>query len=216
MGVRLIVTLCVVGVYLWLAIELLAFSVPSVASTWRILRKDADRADATELARSYRRPTWQKFLLYLVPTGLGVLLFLIPLVWILLPSMRGLFIPMNWAESSAVALCGAVIALGGRAISFSAALSIRRGHVGMGELADLSELAASGLYAKSRNPILLGTHVTYVGLVMACPSAVFALGFPFFVGNMHVRVRLEESHLKTEFGAVYTAYCDRTRRYLPF
>ena len=212
----MIVTLCVVGVYLWLAIELLAFSVPSVASTLRILREDGDGADDSDLARSYRRPTWKKFLLYVVPTGLGVFLYLIPLVWILLPSMRGWFIPMSWAESSVVALCGAGIALGGRAISFSAAFSIRRGRVGMGELADLSELAASGLYAKSRNPILLGTHVSYVGLALACPSAVFALGFPFFVGNMHMRVRLEESDLKTEFGAVYTAYCDRTRRYLPF
>ena len=119
-------------------------------------------------------------------------------------------------------LCPAVlVSLAGLALSIWSIVYMKR--VGKGnpfdamghELAPRTRhLMTDGPYCRSRNPMLSGTSLYYIGVLIALwrwwPLLVFAV----IVAAMTLQVRSEEKRLEADFGQEYLDYKKKVRRYL--
>lgn len=110
---------------------------------------------------------------------------------------------------------GAIVALPGLALVAAGAAAFR----GHGEdprpWTATGRVIATGLYARSRNPMYLGMAVTGLGLAIALHSmtaAVFTLVAMTVVSG--AVIRREEAYLEAKFGDGYRAYAARVRRWL--
>lgn len=196
--------------YATLLLELVVFPIPSEASTWQLLAARTSTGtgspgigspDALQRARAH--PTAAKLLRFLLPTALGVLLWLVPLACILVPGAAAALgsTPVAALQGPGLALVGI-----GRAVTFASVLQLRAARSGGGP---------RWLFRRSRNPGLVGMFACYAGLCCLFGTPWLWLGLPLYVGNMHGRVRLEEAHLAARLGSRWTEYCARVPRYLP-
>jgi len=199
-----------------LLLELTVFPIPSEASTFQLFFKagSTDHArspapDALTRARGHSRPV--KIVSYLLPTALGVVLFLIPLVAVFAPEVIDHLWPLPALESPIVRGTGAMLILAGRLTTFTSVLQLRRATG-----APSPALQPRGLFRISRNPGLVGMYAFYLGNCLLFPCLVLFAGFAPYVLNMHRRVLMEESHLTQRLGASYCNYLGRVPRYLFF
>ena len=76
-------------------------------------------------------------------------------------------------------------------------------------------LMTEGPYRLSRNPMLTGSFVYYVGVCVWLWTWQALLVFVAFVIIMLLQVRSEEKRLRRDFGEEYEAYCKRVGRFGP-
>lgn len=209
-----------------LVVELVVFPIPSEASTWQLLAAPGATEGGGELARARRRALHQKVLLYALPTLLGIVMFLIPLVCIASAEVRREF----GVNPHAAAIAAGAVAVGlGRVSTFTSVLQLRaaraagalRAPAAAGADADAATGTAApaalahGLFRWSRNPGLVGMFTFYLGLCLVYWNPAMWAGLPLYYGNMHRRVRMEEAHLASRLGTVWLDYRARVPRYLP-
>lgn len=193
-----------------LLVELLQFPVPSEASVYQLLFEADDEIDNdTRLAQARVRSPVRKLITYLLPTAIGVALFLVPLAAAFWRPLIDYLVPLHGLETVWSLWLGAVLVLGGRVVTFASVLQLRRHKI-------RAELQCWGLFRWSRNPGLVGMYVFYLGLCFLFPSVVLFVGLIPYVWNMHTRVLMEESHLGSRLGAPYANYMARVPRYLLF
>jgi protein-S-isoprenylcysteine O-methyltransferase Ste14 len=97
----------------------------------------------------------------------------------------------------AALLAGAAIALVGLAIRASAAGYLRKGE----------ELATSGPYARTRNPLYLGSLLLAMGFVVASRSWIVAvLVFGYFLAFYPFLMRREAAELRALHGRLFDEY----------
>ena len=78
-----------------------------------------------------------------------------------------------------------------------------------------SVLVTAGMYRISRNPMYLGLVLTLVGVAFLLRSLTPFGVIPLFVLMIETMfIRIEERMLTTRFGTAYTAYTEKTRRWL--
>ncbi len=77
-------------------------------------------------------------------------------------------------------------------------------------------LMTDGPYRQSRNPMLSGTYLYYIGIVVAFWNWWALLVFAAVAGLMMLQVRSEERRLEADFGEEYLAYKKRTGRFFTF
>ena len=77
-------------------------------------------------------------------------------------------------------------------------------------------LMTEGPYRLSRNPMLTGSFIYYIGAIVCLWTWQALLVFGVIVVVMLVQVRSEERRLRRDFGEEYEAYCRRTGRFGPF
>lgn len=209
------VAVLVLVAYASLVVELVAFPIPSEASTYQLLLgTEPDVAPGDALARARGRAVATKLLVYLAPTALGVALFLLPLLLVVEPSAIRWLLPLppldaphaRWAPH--VRWLGAALVVAGRALTFTSVLQLRRARRESG-------FSVRGLFRFSRNPGLVGMYAFYLGLAFLFPCAALFAGLIPYVWNMHRRVLMEESQLVRALGDDYRAYLARVPRYLP-
>ena len=121
-----------------------------------------------------------------------------------------------------VRLCIAgIIALAGLALSIWSIVYMKR--VGKGNPFDAmghevaprtKHLMTDGPYKLSRNPMLSGTFIYYIGVMIALWSWWPLLIFAIVAALMMLQVRSEEKRLEADFGQEYLDYKKRTRRFL--
>lgn len=76
-------------------------------------------------------------------------------------------------------------------------------------------LLATGVFSLSRNPIYLGMLIVMLGLAFLCADGLaFIPSVVFFIWINHWQIPAEEFHLQRQFGAAYTQYCKKVRRWL--
>jgi protein-S-isoprenylcysteine O-methyltransferase Ste14 len=148
-------------------------------------------------------------LVYILPTMLGVGLFVVPLVEVFVPALFTALRPVENLQGPALAWTGAGMIVVGRVLTMTAMGQLRRSNAA-------TPFARTGLFRWSRNPGLVGMYVLYLGNSLVFPTVVSLLGFVPYVLNMHSRVLLEESHLLHRLGPTYREYLDRVPRYLLF
>jgi protein-S-isoprenylcysteine O-methyltransferase Ste14 len=76
-------------------------------------------------------------------------------------------------------------------------------------------LMTEGPYRLSRNPMLTGSFIYYIGVIVCLWTWQALLVFGAVVVVMMVQVRSEERRLRRDFGEEYEAYCRRTGRFGP-
>lgn len=116
-----------------------------------------------------------------------------------------------------------VIAVAGLAISIWSIVFMKR--VGKGNPFDAmghevaprtKHLMTDGPYRLSRNPMLSGTYLYYIGIVLALWSWWSLLIFVLVAALMMLQVRSEEKRLEADFGEEYLAYKKTTGRFITF
>ena len=129
------------------------------------------------------------------------------------PSIGG--IPV-WRLCSAGVLC-----LCGLALSIWSIVYMKR--VGKGNPFDAmghevaprtKHLMTDGPYKMSRNPMLSGTYLYYIGVLIALWSWWSLLVFAVIATVMILQVRSEEKRLEADFGEEYLDYKKRTGRFI--
>jgi len=83
------------------------------------------------------------------------------------------------------------------------------------QLETASQLVTGGIYRLSRNPMYLSLVFILLGwmVYLGSLSALFGVGlFIWYVTKFQIKP--EEEGLKRLFGAAFTDYCRRTRRWL--
>jgi protein-S-isoprenylcysteine O-methyltransferase Ste14 len=189
--------------YASVLLELTCFPIPSEASTWQLLTRTPG-AGGEALLRARARSLRGRTVRYLLPTTLCVAMFLVPLASVAWPAA---FAPWRVAWPWSIAILGAIAIVAGRALTFVSVLQLRARRRDPG--------AGLGLFRWSRNPGLLGMYLLFVGLCTVLGLPLLWLGLPVYIGNMHVRVRLEEAHQHSRDPEGWQAYAARVPRYLP-
>lgn len=77
-------------------------------------------------------------------------------------------------------------------------------------------LMTEGPYRLSRNPMLSGTYLYYIGVIIALWNGWSLLVFIIVAGLMTLQVRSEERRLEADFGDDYVDYKKRTGRFITF
>lgn len=77
-------------------------------------------------------------------------------------------------------------------------------------------LMTEGPYRLSRNPMLSGTYLYYIGVLIALWDGWSLLVFIIVAGLMTLQVRSEERRLEADFGDDYLEYKKRTGRFITF
>ena len=110
---------------------------------------------------------------------------------------------------------GALIAASGLALA-AIAIGLFRGH---GENPEpwtpTNAIVDTGIYGWTRNPMYLGMAIVHLGLALAFDSVAALALLP--VAMMIIQTQViarEERYLREKFGASYTDYCARVRRWL--
>lgn len=121
-------------------------------------------------------------------------------------------------------MCIAVLlALAGLALSVWSIIYMK--HVGDGNPFDAmghevdprtKHLMTDGPYRHSRNPMLSGTYLYYIGIMIALWSWWALVVFACVFLLMTLQVRSEEKRLEADFGDEYLKYKKSTGRFLPF
>ena len=75
-------------------------------------------------------------------------------------------------------------------------------------------LVTTGVFAVSRNPIYVAFALILLGQFLIFPNWLLLIYMGAAVWLFHRQVLREEAYLKRHYGEVYTAYCNRVKRYL--
>ena len=205
------IQLFTIAVYLSLAYEIWGIPVPSIASTVQLFStEDAYDVAGTWLLRVRQWSVPTKTVALLLPTGLSVIVYLLPLIQALQPNATDWLHPV-WASTPFTIALGVILAIAGRAISLYSAWRIRQNNRQTG---DSFELKTRGLFDRSRNPLQVGMYICFAGLWLLYPTWEMAVGFLLYVANMHFRILLEEDFLAWKFGDSYLKYKATHRRYV--
>ncbi len=207
------IEIVVLLIYLSFAIDLLGFPVPSEASTLQLFFPKEETGNgmaANLLSKIQNLPLISKIILLLIPTGIGIFTYLLPMLVILISPLENIFGSISNQTPFQLAIVGIVIAISGRLLSIYSAIQIRKKK----EQTAKKDLKTKNFFQLSRNPILLGLHLTFIGLAFIFPVRAMFFGGLIYFANMHFKVILEEHFLKAKFGSSFIQYCQSTNRYL--
>ena len=134
------------------------------------------------------------------------------LMWAL--SRPGPLVDLPWAFRVSVAVA---LALLGGAITIAGAVSFGRARTTVNPLKPetASSLVVSGIYRRTRNPMYVGFLMVLLGWAVFLASPWGLLGPALFVLYMNrFQIAPEERALEKLFGASFTAYRSKVRRWL--
>lgn len=213
-----LVSFVVIAAYAVLCIELIFLHVPSVASVYQlvwikksIVNYHNEKLTHGRLYDVLHWPMMKKLWLLGLPTAISVVTGLLPLVYIgcLWTNL------CSWEQlnntSVAQNIIGMLLIIGGRVFTVYATLIIRKENR---QTKDSFQLKTDGVFRYSRNPLLVGMYVMYVGMWVLFPQIIFGVGLFIYVINMHFRILLEEDFLFFQFGKPFQEYKQQVSRYL--
>jgi protein-S-isoprenylcysteine O-methyltransferase Ste14 len=206
------VSVVVLAAYASLALELSVFAVPSEASTRQLVASSPSDEPDGDLDAARGRSKIEKLLRFGLPTVLGVALFLVPIVLVFLPERIEYVWPISALQTTWLPWLGVGLIVAGRGLTLRAAMRLRRRSAQQ----VTRQLEFDGVFRFTRNPILVGMYLFYLGNCCVFPCVVLVAGLAPYVLYMHARVRMEEGYLARELGEPYEAYLRRVPRYLLF
>ncbi|MEQ1726430.1 MAG: isoprenylcysteine carboxylmethyltransferase family protein [Sphingopyxis sp.] len=116
-----------------------------------------------------------------------------------------------WARVGA----GALLIAAGIALSLAAAGRFRRADNDVRPWKSTTSIVDGGIYAHTRNPMYLGMLCAFLGLAAALSSlGALLMAIPLVIIIRSQVIAREEAYLTTKFGADYTAYQARVRRWI--
>ena len=183
----MVVHVLIIGIYLSFLLDFLAWPIPSEASTFSMVKE----SDHSKIIFSFFLIVVfiVNLLFYLAPLGLSI--------FYLYEGIRIRIAP--------IVVSGISFSILGRLISIKAAQRLSNTKDG---------IVSDSVFKYSRNPISLGMHCTMAGLIIIFGKWYLWLGFVFYLINIHLKIRIEESFLQRKFGTYYEKYKSSTPRYL--
>lgn len=110
---------------------------------------------------------------------------------------------------------GWVLCVAGLGIAAAGVLHFRQIRTPVDPTGQATTVATGGIYAWTRNPMYLGTLLAFAGLGLAWPLTWLVLLIPLLAfGLFKLAITREEAFLERRFGAEYSAYKARVRRWI--
>lgn len=183
-------TIIVLLYYLSIFAELYWLAVPSLVSTYEILKS--------------KKPN-RFYIGVLSALALGA--FVLPLLNIILSFLGWHLIPLN--SSIWLIILSILFLLVGRIFTFWGTLNIRE-HLKQKN----NSVLKSGIFSISRHPIATGLIISLIGFNLAYLNVfLLLLSFIFFI-NMRNKVLQEEALLLQQYPLEYPKYIQQSRRYI--
>jgi len=193
--------------YLSVALELILFPVSSVASANNLI--SVDGSPETMFHRRIEKwPLIIKLLSIALPTIISILTFIFPMLLIGMPRLKPYLI--NFEPSGLMITVGVFLIVVSRIASVNSSIYFGKNDSQSGHGFDLK---TGNLFSYIRNPIVVSTHITLIGLIMIYPSYLMMFGALVYFLNSHIRILIEETFLKLKFGKRYLDYSRNVRRY---
>ncbi|MEP3116451.1 isoprenylcysteine carboxylmethyltransferase family protein [Nisaea sp.] len=151
------------------------------------------------------------------PDTAGVILPppVILLVFIVLGAVLEIFVPRPFASDWAQTYLGPALVVGAVAVAIIAERQFKSAGTSVKPWVPTTAIVTTGLFSVSRNPMYAAMVVLLFGLAFAGNTLWILTATVGFVGVMHYGVILrEEAYLERLFGAVYTDYKARVRRWI--
>jgi protein-S-isoprenylcysteine O-methyltransferase Ste14 len=125
--------------------------------------------------------------------------------------------PFRVLDAAAIHLTGVAFAVLGIGITVGSQIAMGDAWRADVDPEATTDLVTTGPFAVVRNPILAGTAMTALGLVLVVPNVLSAAMLVAFVVALEIQVRLvEEPYLRRVHGDAYRAYAGRTGRFVPW
>jgi len=207
MSIELALRLTIATAYLVVLFELVALPIPSEASTYTEWKRRRSKPEHPPSDGAKPSPALCSILGYaalLTVFGVPVAFALYPPILAYLPGATEL---AAFGSRPAAAVSIAAIAFG-TVLGLTATLQLRRRRA-----AGADGLETGGVFAYSRNPIVLSLHLTAAGVLIALPAAPVIIGFPIYLAHMHRRILIEERVLAARRPREFEAYLARVHRY---
>jgi protein-S-isoprenylcysteine O-methyltransferase Ste14 len=201
-----------------LLFELVFLHVPSVASVYQlvwsknsIINYNNEKLESGRLYEILKWPLLKKMLLLALPTFISIIAGCLPLVYLMFILLK----TFSWQDLNNFYLiqniAGIAFIVAGRVFTIYATLEIRKENQQKEKSFDLK---TNGVFGLSRNPLLVGMYVMYLGMFIIFPDIFFAAGLIVYFSNMHFRILLEEDFLEFQFGKPFIMYKQRVKRYI--
>jgi len=183
---------------------LLAIILPTVR-VWMATGNNPFKLGLSDSAHDY---IGKSFLLVMFICGLVIFIF------VLLPFVYQLLVPIQYLSNVAFAWVGIVLLLLAMIWVPLAQTQMQKSwRIGIDEDVK-TELVHRGLFKISRNPIFLGMRIMLFGLFLILPNAIMLATWIAGELLVQVQVRLEEEFLTRTHGASYLAYQKQVRRWI--
>ena len=140
---------------------------------------------------------------------------MILLVFIVLGAVLEMFVPRPFAPDWAQTYLGPALVAGAIAVVIIANWQFKRAGTSVKPWVPTTAIVTTGLFSVSRNPVYAAMVVLLVGLAFAGNTLWVLTATVGFVGVIQYGVILrEEAYLERLFGATYTDYKARVRRWI--
>lgn len=197
--------------YISLVLEIAFVPVPSVSSTWQLIFPDKDVMNQLDknsnLYKIQQFSKIKKGLFIIIPYLIATIGYCFPILYMIYAYL----FKIELTYSLTTLILGILLLIIGRWITISSALGIRKDN---SQKDNEFDLKTEGIFRHSRNPIVLGLHVGVIGLNILIPSILFIALTIVYMLHIHFKILLEEDFLKHMFGADYSSYFSKTKRYL--
>ena len=133
-------------------------------------------------------------------------------MWLAAVALPSLAFSFPGRQGAAVAL-----ALAGGAVAVAGVFSFRRARTTVNPLTPqaASSLVTTGIYRFTRNPMYLGMLLLLAGVAVFLGNVAALPLLPVFIGYINqFQIKPEERALFTIFGSDFTAYRQKTRRWI--
>ena len=195
--------------YLSFLIEIIVCPVPSVASSFQLIVRNKSLPNEFLYTRIQNLKILQKIVLLAIPSLLGLIAYCVPLILIAVSKFSDDVIYKT--DKIELIVTAFLLIFSGRIISLYSVTKIRLNNRQAGKSFDLK---TKNIFSVSRNPILFGLYVSFIGMIIIFPYLYMIIAFVYFFAHMHFRILIEESFLKYKFGDKYSDYREKTKRYL--
>lgn len=124
-------------------------------------------------------------------------------------------IPLPVAVPDMLQNIGFALVVVGFLLGVAAFMEFRRSRTTVDPHGSVTSIISSGIYRFIRNPIYLGYVLMLIGLPLNSGTYWGIVLAPVFIHLMNrLVIEREEAYLEKKFGAVYTGYKSRVRRWL--
>jgi protein-S-isoprenylcysteine O-methyltransferase Ste14 len=140
---------------------------------------------------------------------------LIVLIFIAAGTAAGLIYPLRFIEGNARYLTGAALVVLSVIITSAAFFRMKRAGTNVDVRKPVTMIVTGGIYSRTRNPMYVSLVIFLAAVAILLNNLWIMILIPLFIAVMRRGViEREERYLEEKFGAQYSEYKSRVRRWL--
>jgi len=140
---------------------------------------------------------------------------IVAVIYIAIAYLLGWFFRIPYGVPGLLQMTGFALTVIGFLLGVGAFIEFRKARTTLDPHGSAKQLVTSGIYRFTRNPIYLGFLLMVISLPLNAGSYWGVLIAPLYVVSINkLVIEHEEAYLEKKFGAMYTSYKSRVRRWL--